>query len=101
MDYALAKELRDAGWPQAGTGKRIGPPDLMVWRKADLVYVPSLEELLEECSEKGFGLWFLEEGAWAARKFLVIEVVTGATPSEAVARLWLELQQVMNEVELD
>ena len=93
MDYALAKRLRDAGWPQVGKGRRIGPPDVMVWRKGDLVYVPTLEELLDVCGKEGFGLWIQEEVAWAARKFPVIDTVTGDTPTEAVARLWLAMQK--------
>ena len=46
MDYELAEQLREAGFPQSGEGKRIGTPSALVWRARDLIYVPTLEELI-------------------------------------------------------
>ena len=49
MNYDLAKQLRDAGFPQGGNGKWIGPPDKIVWRSGDRAYAPTLEELIAAC----------------------------------------------------
>ena len=93
MKYELAKELRDAGFPQTGNGKSVGPPDALVMRRADGVYSPTLSELIEAC-----GMPFTLEGnivaadapIWMAEsKGLTAD---GATPEEAVARLWLGLR---------
>ena len=46
ISYELAKQLKEGGFPQAGDGKWIGPADSLVWRSADRVYVPTLEELI-------------------------------------------------------
>jgi hypothetical protein len=35
MNYELAKQLRDTGFPQSGSGKWIGPPEKIVWRSGD------------------------------------------------------------------
>jgi hypothetical protein len=39
----------DAGFPQIGKGSLIGPPNKLVWRSGDRVYVPTLDELIEAC----------------------------------------------------
>src|SRR5437879_2677349 len=49
MNYALAKERQEAGFPQGGDGKWIHSPDQLVARKADRIYVPTLSELIEAC----------------------------------------------------
>src|SRR5882672_8422876 len=52
MKYDLAKELADAGFTQGGEGKGILPPDQIVSRRGDRVYVPTLSELIEACGER-------------------------------------------------
>ena len=52
MDHKLAEQLRDAGFPQSGEGRRIGALTAFVWRARDLVYVPTLEELLAACGDE-------------------------------------------------
>jgi hypothetical protein len=89
MDYVLAKELNDAGFPQAGDGKWVLPPDRLVARRADRIYVPTLSELIKACGE-GFVRLHKVEGRWIAGDG-GLGVVRGATPKEAVARLWLAL----------
>ncbi len=112
MNYELAKELKEAGFPQEGKGGFIDsagneyPPNC-IFKEADDVYVPTLEELIEamkDCSS-GFVMEkrFLQPSAfrktpWAAEAHnntVNNEWVTtrerGATPTEAVAMLWLAL----------
>lgn len=115
MNYELAKKLQDAGFPQnwsAGKAfyddqKQLMEPILRT--PATLTEfthgtsIPTLEELIEACSGRceeisnhkhsGEKLWAAcaypcEECGWEG---LFIE--RGATPTEAVARLWLALNK--------
>ena len=65
MDYSLAKLLKDAGFYQSGKGTRVAPPHMIVVRRDDFAYVPTLEELVEAC---GKGLWTMRQctyqGEW-------------------------------------
>lgn len=94
MNYELAKRLRDAGFPQSGNGRWIGPWDKIVWRSGDRVYVPTLEELIEACGDKFFVLNATktrrQPNTWyaAITDPNAIEA-TAATPAEAVAKVWL------------
>jgi hypothetical protein len=103
LSYELAKALHDAGFPQSGSGTRVAPPDMLVARRHHFAYVPTLEEVIEACGEK-FGYlsrdWLDENGRfWCAVDRGHEETVpprikrTGATPVEAVARLWLALNK--------
>ena len=101
MDYELAKELKDAGFPQNGTGGWTYAPDKLVTRPTDRVYVPTLEELIEACAERFAGLDRQGKG-WRATGIMVagdlnrhetLIPLDGATHSEAVARLWLDLNE--------
>ena len=47
MNYELARRLKDAGFPQGGKGNWVLPPESIVVRHSDRVYVPSLEEIIE------------------------------------------------------
>src|ERR1700712_1310992 len=97
MEYELAEQLRDAGFPQGGNGKWLGPSDKIVWRRGDRAYVPTLEELIEACGERFFVLNATDargkSNTWyaAITSPLVVEA-TAPTPIEAVAKLWLALQ---------
>jgi hypothetical protein len=101
MDYALAKELKDAGFPRpiswhcinkdAAHGHcRADKPDC----KIQLLAVPTLEELIEACGDK-FGELMLmvggSGGRWRATSEDGRSHPRGHTPTEAVARLWLAL----------
>ena len=120
MEYKLAKELKDAGFPvgyshDEGIG-HVPNLDAREYEKSYFTGV-SLSELIEACGD-GFGsiehfrekrfTGFREEGAqWLAEKRyeeVVCEKCTkksinnyprvvghGDTPEEAVARLWLAL----------
>ena len=94
MDYALAKELKEAGWPQAGDGGKLWEGDIYS------AYSPTLSELIAVCGDrfilkKGFeasdtGLDSKE--IWSATDRYLLEY--GSSPEEAVARLWLSLNKV-------
>ena len=97
IDYKLAKELKDAGFPQhQPCGSEC--------------YIPSLSELIEACGddfenlvrtdEKNLGVWFRAYMTEDAFDELGIPCVRdcdgfegGDTPEESVARLWLELNK--------
>jgi hypothetical protein len=85
MNYDLAKQLREAGLAQGGNGKWITPPDKIVARREDRVYVPTLSELIMACED--FRCLEKNRGTWVARTTAV--TAEGVTPEEAVARLWL------------
>lgn len=102
MTYELAKELKDAGFPQFSGD--------LLWdsEKAEHYTVPTLSELIEACRtvEPVFELmtgssgthptnyWYAGAGKHpgarvSGRKFNA----GGHTPEEAVARLWLTLNK--------
>jgi hypothetical protein len=86
MNYELAKELKDAGFPQHDTL----PFD---------AYEPSLEELIEACD---ITLETLEQDKnedpnhvhwWTANSVHGVQR-SAPTPTEAIAKLWLALHAV-------
>ncbi len=114
MDYELCKKLKDAGFPQNpasfiyvnGLGIHYNVNNATVTvENPEIVRAPTLSELIDACdkhsNKKG---WItlshnrgLIEGGWYAEDsyfdgdMSYIEV-DGASPKEAVANLWLELQ---------
>lgn len=99
MDYVLAKQLKDAGFPQAETLFFFNTDKQRIIRLFSNVKYddqecasPSLEELIEACGQGRFQLECIE-GNWLATKAKddVIHFGEGLTPTEAVARLWLAL----------
>jgi hypothetical protein len=91
MNYELAMQLKDAGWPQnGGCGFEQKHTE-----KGPCVTVPKLEELIEACGEK---LEYLERDLdpdviWIAFSTQSDSGVFGKTPTESVARLWLALNK--------
>jgi len=94
LDYELAKELKEAGYPQdlvSAPYHRIDFKDCAQ---------PTLSELIEACGEQ-FGGMTLELDK-RSRTGKVWKVYSGdgsnilifPTPEEAVARLWLALNRV-------
>ena len=90
MTYQLAKQLKDAGFPQSlkddGSNVFMGEGNPMD---------PNLSELIEACSIK-FDALIKRNDVWEAG--LLNPVVKrwlyyskGSTPEEAVANLWLDL----------
>jgi hypothetical protein len=94
MNYELAKQLKDAGFPQGDYQSRVRLRQAFVnWESehnpiTEWFAMPPLSELIEACDTLidlyGHG------SQWGAEtpKGLVVE---GTTPEEAVARLWLAL----------
>jgi hypothetical protein len=95
MNYELAKELRDAGFPQTGNGSSISPPDALVMRRGDRIYSPTLSELILACGKpfklEGNSEIASEASIWVAESNAVS--CNAATPDEAVGRLWLALRK--------
>ena len=102
MNYELAQQLKDAGFRQRGfepceicNDEKLDCP--IAKRNKEGVHIPTLSELIEAClaliPDK-----FLDIGCrgykgieWYATSLWKHE--TGATPEEAVARLWLALNE--------
>ncbi len=115
MNYDLAKELRDAGFRQWGEGQMfvlhesLPESDQLVsvisYReyvyagetKHEKSYAPTLEELIEACGEKFEILGKNETAPNAPQEWFATGDEYwreyGATPAEAVARLWLALNR--------
>ncbi len=85
MNYELAKQLKDAGFPQTGDNQN--------GYANDGGYEPLLSELIEACGDKFMDLhYFSDTKTWLA----VSDENTTArssTPEEAVANLWLALNK--------
>lgn len=93
MNYELAKKLKNAGFPQnARMGAFISDND---GENGDC-YGPTLSELIHECGE---GFEMLErDGKWWAWEYSGVDggggkSGSGQTPEEAVANLWLKLNE--------
>jgi hypothetical protein len=106
MDYDLAKQLKEAGFPYTTGGYFIDPSGLHVMGeqtafRSDLGYVPTLEELIEACGDDAFMLekgrtgWGGSHNNWNASKVVngMQYVNEGPGPVTAVARLWLALNK--------
>ena len=94
MDYPLANELKNAGFPQGGRGRWTVDPNRIVVRSEDRAYVPTLEELLEACGDDFVGIHRRDRETWqCARSSERAPIQNGKTPTEAVARLWLALNK--------
>lgn len=98
MNYNLAKQLKDAGFPQNGLGRTLTHPGWQEMPKEEWeptnAYAPTLEELIEACGDKLVSTyntgseWQLNEEAGSETP-----QVKGTTLKIAVARLWLALNK--------
>jgi len=109
MNYELAKELKDAGFPQVGMGmystyleqidpEAVLPSEVIGIASTDSCYVPTLSELIEACGDKFGRLEYTPDvsmNPWWAHERLEgpHNVGDGSTPEESVARLWLALKK--------
>lgn len=106
MNYELAKEMKDAGFPQ-GVGDYICPDSshTFVIEKGgmsydpagcEMVFNPSLSELIEACGNIDIKLQRYPEHR-DERKWIALcagqDAECYATPEIAIARLWLALNQ--------
>ena len=103
MDYELAKQLKDAGFPQKEKGTLLFADGITMadsqkkWNE-NSAYSPSLEELIDACGDEfgelGKGNATIDS-PWTASG-LPVKIGfcgQGKTPTEAVARLWLEINK--------
>jgi hypothetical protein len=94
MDYALAKELKDAGYPQIRRDGFFLYAEQVPYapRNAEKAYAPALHELLDACGERFYGLRRTDDG-WEASDGEQAFIDPCKTADEAVARLWLALNK--------
>ena len=99
MDNELAKELKQAGFPQSIHYNERGVADYLETDangKTHIVSVPTLEELIEACGVAFHSVERVSYAPFLARGRQIMQA-TGQTPTEAVARLWLALHGVKSK----
>ena len=91
ISFPLARKLKDAGFPQSELAR--------AQQKAgyDYVSMPTLSRLIEACGED-FGALGKEPDCWVACEYVSQDGTwenthEGETPEDAVARLWLSLNE--------
>jgi len=95
INYKLAKQLKDAGFPQWNSQKK---GDRFCKGTKKECYIPTLSELIEACGEEFLRLLKLNNGEWTCEnRFGEVGIgdiiVWGKSPEEAVAKLWLKLNK--------
>lgn len=110
MSYDLAKELKEAGFPQIGKPYSVVADlrgDALTLDGKENVCIPTLSELIEACGKdlpferNGLAYTFSlnyegEKKKWCAcfdGLYGAYDLKYGSTPEEAVARLWLALDK--------
>lgn len=111
MTYELAKQLKDAGFPQTylnGWDSECKKEHTLGMATGCCgVFIPSLSELIEAC---GGGDFDLRSSYIRLQRYWIATLLTndtassggkifqgkseGSTPEEAVAKLWLELNKI-------
>jgi hypothetical protein len=93
ISYQLARKLKDAGFPQSELAR--------AQQKAgyDYVSMPTLSTLIEACAEN-FGALGREYNCWLVCGYISERgewknAHKGESPEEAVARLWLSIDQTV------
>lgn len=99
MNYELAKQLKDAGFPlkeRVIMSQQIGNElhQISEW-------YPTLSELIEACGEEFSGLDRDKDSSsgevyWLAKAWSLDKNTYGSTPEESVANLWLKLNENKN-----
>jgi hypothetical protein len=104
MDYKLAKQLKNAGFPQEGYKIYCYNTSTENGCYAE----PTLPELIDACGENKFVLWKgntkwlairANDNSWVNDEGVDVEIMyqdfigEGETSEEAVARLWLRLNK--------
>ena len=87
ISYQLARDLKDAGFPQSELARAQQQAGY------DYVSLPALATLIEACGEN-FGALGREPDCWVACEYVSergewTNAHEGETPEDAVARLWL------------
>jgi len=100
LSYEICKELKEAGYPQKresciGYAKEDGAM-WMAQHRNDVLYLPTLSELISECGDEIISLHFKSSGRSWVEYFgatTVLKTKLYSTPEEAVARLYLALNR--------
>lgn len=107
MNYELAKELKEGGFPQGKYPRDMISPDNLIWSEdredfdvdADTM-CPTLSELIEACGEDFIELskypkMWDAKGGWEGDEDCMSPKysIEAPTPEEAVAKLWLKLHK--------
>lgn len=107
INYELAKELKEAGFPQNWKNDFYSKEGLIFRQPTtrlitgNEIFIPTLSELIEACGDE-FGSIerrVLEVGiiqniiVWDCWDSTPLNRGYGSTPEEAVAKLWLELNK--------
>lgn len=102
MTYELAKKLKDAGFPQKKGGMYISSSGIVKDVAVDMMVeteqaycVPTLSELIEACGDEFSNLikFHITSERWSANCYKNDLNCSGETPEEAVANLWLKLNE--------
>jgi hypothetical protein len=98
MNYELAKELKDAGFPQIADGRKCVCPNNKHFGR-DCATEPTLSELIESFDTDFYSLERIGPTCWRAQSFatkeetlkgrLIGHRADAAFPDVALARLWL------------
>ena len=95
-ELRTGKGIERGGISARGKGSWTFPPENVVARQADRVYVPALSELIEACGDIEFMLMreiVFDVSGWLAVAYEPIIQCGGLSAKEAVARLWLALNK--------
>lgn len=95
MTYEDALELKNAGFPQYGEGKKTG--SINSEGRGEAIYIPTLEELIEACGDRFLQL----EKIYVSNEFIALglnelnyrPIGKGSTPEQAVKNLWMVLNK--------
>jgi len=103
IDYKLAKQLKEAGFPQEDwewlkdwENKDTGHYN--TWEQYSAGFIPTLSELIEACGKDFWELSQWEKDNWQVMSNINPSknggiITTGKSPEEAVAKLWLKLNE--------
>lgn len=90
IEYTLAKQLKDAGYPEVEVHEKCCPECLT----EEVTHQPNLSELIHAIGINTFE-YLLYDGRWKAKGCATNEVVGEdfESPESVVARLWLKLHR--------
>lgn len=91
IELALARKLKEAGFPQSSLGLHLNTGD-------EDIFYPTLSELIKECGDNFFALAknaYLDSPSWSATPpgKLGMKGGFGHTPEEAVSNLYIKLHE--------
>jgi hypothetical protein len=85
QDEDVARQLRNAGFPQHDGGETL--------------YIPTLDELIEACGDDFYELTYHSPTTWVVFNRKRFVAYDAPTPKAAVAQLWLARKKSMEVVD--